>query len=169
MGANSFAVTAATLRGVEAVQVSVEVSVSSGLPAFLIVGMPDAAIQEARERIRAALKARGFSMPPERVVVNLAPGSLRKSGSGFDLPIAVALLVATGQIDPTLVRGHLFVGELSLDGAVRPVPGMLAYAVCAKRCGLALACAVEVGSVGETVGIEARAIATRSSFPSAVT
>ena len=107
-----FAVQGATLRGVEAVPVDVEVVVGSGMPAFCIVGMPDAAVQEARERVRAALRAGGFSMPNERVVVNLAPGALRKTGSGFDLPIAVGLLAATGQVDPRLAEGALIVGEL---------------------------------------------------------
>ena len=130
-----FAVQGATLRGVEAVPVDVEVVVGSGMPAFCIVGMPDAAVQEARERVRAALRAGGFSMPNERVVVNLAPGALRKTGSGFDLPIAVGLLAATGQVDPRLAEGALIVGELSLEGAVRPVDGLLAYALCARDLG----------------------------------
>ena len=128
----------ATLRGVEALPVDVEVVVSPGLPGFLVVGMPDAAIQESRERVRAALRASGFAMPSEKVVVNLAPGALRKTGSGFDLPIAVGLLAATGQVDRLLVEGRLFVGELSLEGAVRPVAGSLAYALCARELGCAL-------------------------------
>lgn len=129
-------VRSATLRGVEAVPVDVEVVVGNGMPGFFIVGMPDAAIQESRERVRAALRASGFSMPNERVVVNLAPGSLRKTGSGFDLPIAAGILIATGQVDPQRARGRLLVGELSLEGAVRPVAGMLAYALCARAEGL---------------------------------
>lgn len=129
-------VRSATLRGVEAVPVDVEVVVGNGMPGFFIVGMPDAAIQESRERVRAALRASGFSMPNERVVVNLAPGSLRKTGSGFDLPIAAGILIATGQVDPRRARGRLLVGELSLEGAVRPVAGMLAYALCARAEGL---------------------------------
>ena len=126
----------ATLRGVEALPVDVEVVVSPGLPGFLVVGMPDAAIQESRERVRAALRASGFAMPSEKVVVNLAPGALRKTGSGFDLPIAVGLLAATGQVDRLLVEGRLFVGELSLEGAVRPVAGSLAYVLCAREAGI---------------------------------
>lgn len=131
----------ATLRGVEAVPVDVEVVVGSGMPAFCIVGMPDAAIQEARERVRAAVRASGFSMPNERVVVNLAPGALRKTGSGFDLPIAVGLLAATGQIDPRVLEHTLVVGELSLEGGVRAVAGLLAYALCARDLGCDLVCA----------------------------
>lgn len=126
-------VQSATLFGVETHLVSVEVLVSFGVPHFDIVGMPDTAIQEARERIRAAIKASGFSMPDDKIVVSLAPCSLKKCGSGFDLPIALGILAATKQIDPKLVENKLFVGELSLEGWVRPVSGLLAYALCAKR------------------------------------
>ena len=86
----------ATLRGVEAIPVDVEVAVSNGLPGFSIVGMGDASVQEARERVRAALRSSGFQMPSDKIVVNLAPSSLRKTGSGLDLPIAVALLACNG-------------------------------------------------------------------------
>lgn len=134
-------VQSATLHGVEAVPVEVEVAISSGLPGFSIVGMPDAAIQEARERIRAAIRACDMTMPNEKVVVNLAPSSLKKSGTGFDLPIAVALLAASGQIDGSIFKDSLVTGELSLDGSIRPVPGLLAYAVCARKLGLRLMCA----------------------------
>ncbi|ANE22658.1 magnesium chelatase [Denitrobacterium detoxificans] len=133
-------VMSATIVGVKAIPVSVEVAITSGIPGFAIVGMPDAAIQEARERIRSAIKACGYTMPREKVVVNLAPGSLRKTGSGFDLPIAVALLVATGQIEPSIVSDALVVGELSLEGGVRPIPGMLAYLLCARDLGVKLLC-----------------------------
>ena len=132
---------AATVSGVSATPVQVEVVVSGGLPAFTIVGMTDAAIQDAKERIRAALRASGFSMPSDRITVNLAPGALKKRGSGFDLPIAVALLAATGQINRTLSGKGLFVGELSLDGVVRPIPGLLAYASRAQELGVPLICA----------------------------
>ena len=130
----------ATLKGVSALPVDVEVVVSTGLPGFLVVGMPDAAIQEARERVRAALRASGFSMPNEKVVVNLAPSSLKKCGSGFDLPIAVGILVATGQISPELARNRMFVGELSMEGHVRGVAGLLAYALCARDLGFDFVC-----------------------------
>ena len=98
MGQLSCVVCSATLRGVKAIPVSVEVIITSGIPSFSIVGMPDVAIQESRERVRAAIKASGFSMPSDKIVVNLAPGSLKKRGSGFDLPIALGILVATKQI-----------------------------------------------------------------------
>lgn len=159
-----FAVQGATLRGVEAVPVDVEVVVGSGIPAFCIVGMPDAAVQEARERVRAALRATGFSMPNERVVVNLAPGSLRKTGSGFDLPIAVGLLAATGQVDPRVAEGALFVGELSLEGAVRPVDGLLAYALRARDLGARLVCAAAPERLVAIDGLELRAARTLADF-----
>lgn len=134
-------VRAATINGVTALPVSVEVVLGNGLPGFTIVGMTDAAIQEARERIRAALKASGFTMPREKIVVNLAPGSIKKRGSGFDLPIAIAILVASKQIDRRFARNVLYAGELSLDGRIRPVPGLLAYAKAAQDQGLNLVCA----------------------------
>lgn len=154
----------ATVRGVEAVPVDVEVAVSPGLPSFQVVGMPDTAIQEARERIRAALRACGFSMPSERVVVNLAPGSLRKTGSGFDLPIAVAVLAATGQIDASRVEGYLLVGELSLAGEVRPVRGLLAYALCARAVHARFLCAPAQGQTVRIEGLEQRAVRTLADF-----
>ena len=137
------AVMSATVRGVDVVPVTVEVVVSGGLPGISIVGMPDAAIQEARERVRAALRAGGFTMPAEKIVVNLAPSSLKKTGSGFDLPIALGVLAASQQIDPAWVRDTLYVGELALDGRVRAVRGTLACAICARSLGLDFVCAAE--------------------------
>lgn len=138
MAFRSFSVQSATIRGVEAVPVSVEVVVSNGLPGFAIVGMADAAIQESRERVKAALRSSGFVMPTEKIVVNLAPGALRKTGSGFDLPIALGILAATGQIDPAPLESALVVGELSLGGGVRCAAGMLAFQRCAATLGLDL-------------------------------
>lgn len=123
----------AVLRGVEAEPVRVEVCVGSGLPGMSIVGMADTAVKEAQERVRSALRVSGFSMPGVKVVVNLAPGDIRKTGSGFDLPIALGILVATGQVPAEVVAGKLLIGELSLQGEVRPVIGNLAFALCAKR------------------------------------
>lgn len=136
-------VASATLRGVEARPVAVEVVVSSGLPGMAIVGMADVAVQEARERVRAAIRASGFAMPNEKIVVNLAPGDVRKTGSGFDLPIALGILAATGQVSPEVLANRLFVGELSLEGSVRSVAGALAFGICAARSGLALVSAGE--------------------------
>lgn len=138
MAFRSFSVQGATIRGVEAIPVSVEVVISNGLPGFAIVGMADAAIQESRERVKAALRSSGFVMPNEKIVVNLAPGALRKTGSGFDLPIALGILAATGQMDPEVVRHALVVGELSLGGGVRCSAGMSAYQRCAAGLGLEL-------------------------------
>lgn len=157
-------VRAATLRGVEAVPVDVEVVVSNGIPGVSIVGMADASVQESRERVKAALRSCGFTMPASKVVVNLAPGMLRKTGSGFDLPIAAGILCATGQLDPRAVEGKLFVGELSLEGAVRPVAGLLAYALCARRLGVELVCApMEQGFVALD-GLVRRSAASLAGF-----
>lgn len=123
----------ATIKGVEALLVEVEVSIGSGIPGFTIVGMPDASIQESRERVKAAIKACGFTMPSQKIVVNLAPSALRKTGSGFDLPIALGILGASGQIPLEPLRDVVLVGELSLEGLVRPVAGLLACALCAAR------------------------------------
>lgn len=125
------------------IPVTVEVVVSGGLPGMAIVGMPDAAIQEARERVKAAIRAAGFTVPNEKIVVNLAPSGLKKAGSGFDLSMALGILAATQQIDPAWTKGALFVGELSLDGRVRPVAGALACAICARSLGLDFVCASE--------------------------
>jgi magnesium chelatase family protein len=116
-------VSSATVLGVDGRAVSVEVHVSGGLPAFNVVGLPDAACREARDRVRAALMTSSLPWPLKRVTVNLAPCSVRKIGAGLDLPIAIALLVASEEIDQAAVEGMAFLGELGLDGAVRPVPG----------------------------------------------
>ena len=137
MGAQ-YSVTTCTLVGVEALEVIVEVDIGRGLPGIAIVGLPDVAVQEARQRVRSAVRSCGFSIPDAKIVVNLAPGPLKKSGSGFDLPIAVALLCATRQIPDSWVSGSLVVGELALGGAVRPVRGLLACAHAAKAAGKAL-------------------------------
>ncbi len=108
-----------------------------------IVGMADTAVQEARERVRSAIKKSGFAMPSRRFIVNLAPSNIKKTGSGFDLPIALGILAATGQIPLSAMEGKLFVGELSLQGEVRPVIGDLAFAVCAKRLGLRFVSALQ--------------------------
>jgi len=128
----------ATLSGVEALPVEVQADVTSGLPMFSIVGLGDTAVQEARERVRSAIRASGLEFPNARVIINLAPAPLRKHGTGFDLPIALAILVATRQIPTAVVQRVAAVGELSLDGSVRSVPGVLAHAYAAARNDLAL-------------------------------
>lgn len=159
-----YSVWSATIRGVEAVPVSVEVLVGSGMPSFSIVGMPDAAIQEARERVRAAIKACGFRMPTEKVVVNLAPGSLKKTGSGFDLPIALGILAATRQLDASRIDGSLCVGELSLEGDVRAIRGMLAFELCAKKQGLSLICAQPDDGLIGLEELECKTVSSLSAF-----
>jgi magnesium chelatase family protein len=125
-----------TLDGISARPVRVEVDVHRGLPAFSVVGLPDAAVREARERVRAALVNCGFEFPLRRIVANLAPASLRKAGPGMDLAIAAALLTASGQLDLGELPRLALVGELALDGSVRPVPGVLAIAEAARERGV---------------------------------
>ena len=142
------------LRGVEAIPVDIEVAITEGIPGFSVVGMADAAVLESRERVKHALRRSGFRMPKDKVVVNLAPSSLRKGGSGFDLPIAVGILVASGQVNPGVLDKFLFVGELSLDGGVRPVAGLLAYALCARSLSLALMCSAHASGVVRIAELE---------------
>lgn len=120
------------LRGIEGLPVDVEADIGSGLPAFNIVGLPDASVQEARERVRAAIRNSGFEFPLRRITVNLAPADVRKEGPLYDLSIAVAVLVASGQIVDRFSDTALF-GELSLDGRLRHIPGVLPFvAMCAQ-------------------------------------
>lgn len=118
----------AVLLGVDGRLVSVEVHVSNGLPGLTLVGLPDAAVRESRDRVRAALMSSGLPWPRRRITVNLAPSGMRKAGAGLDLPIAIGVLVASGVVDPAAVAGLAFVGELGLDGSVRGVPGTLVLA-----------------------------------------
>ena len=126
-------VKSAFLRGVEVLPVEVQVDLSGGLPGINIVGMPDVAVLEARSRVRCAMRAQEYEIPRFQVTVNLAPGSVRKMGTGLDLPIAVAILAATGQIPKEGLDKYLFVGELGLMGDVSAVRGMLAYIAFAKE------------------------------------
>jgi magnesium chelatase family protein len=126
------------LCGVDALPVEVQADVGPGLPTFSIVGLGDAAVMEARDRVRAAVRASGFDFPSARIVVNLAPAPVRKHGTGFDLPIALAILAATRQVPPLSLDGVRAVGELALDGTLRSVPGALAHAVCAVSRGEAI-------------------------------
>lgn len=116
------------LIGIEAEQVHVELDVNRGLPAFAIVGLPDAGVRESRERVRSALVNAGFKFPMQRITANLAPADLKKAGPGFDLAIAAALLAASGQLAGRMLERYTFAGELALDGSIRPVPGVLAMA-----------------------------------------
>ncbi len=129
-------VRSSSVLGLEAYPVEVEVDVATGLPGFAIVGLPDTAVQEAKERVRAAIKNANFEVPTRRITVNLAPADVRKEGPSFDLPMAVAVLAATGQVPAEACGGTLFLGELSLDGAVRPVHGVLSAALHAAQSGV---------------------------------
>src|SRR5437773_7215410 len=111
----------ATLRGVEAASVWVEVDVTSGLPSFATVGLPDSTVRESRDRIRAAINNSGFKFPIERITVNLAPADLRKEGPAFDLPMAIGILAAIADVKRSSFEDTLMVGEVSLDGGLRPV------------------------------------------------
>ena len=124
----------AALAGIRARALEIEADIASGLPGFAVVGLPDAAVSESRDRVRAAIKNSGFAFPPGRVTVNLAPADCRKEGAGYDLPIAAAILAACGFITK-LPSEAIFIGELSLDGTVRPVPGVLAIAELAREIG----------------------------------
>ncbi|MDE3086147.1 MAG: YifB family Mg chelatase-like AAA ATPase [Acidobacteriota bacterium] len=138
-------ISSATLFGVEGRGVDVEVHVSSGLPSFTVVGLPDAAVRESRDRVRAAVLSSGLKWPQSRVTVNLAPSALRKSGAGLDLPVAVGVLAATQALGAVHVEGTGFVGELGLDGALRPVPGIvpMVAALGTARVVVPLACVPE--------------------------
>lgn len=118
-------VTTATVIGLDAYNVSVETDVLNGIPAFSIVGLPDTAINEARDRVRSAIKNSGFTFPAKKVVINLAPADLKKEGSNFDLPIAVGLLVEEEVLSEEKLKDYAFIGELSLDGSLRGVTGVL--------------------------------------------
>src|SRR5947208_5090328 len=125
------------LFGVDAVEVTVEADIHPGLPAFTIVGLPDAAVQESRERVRASLLNSQFDFPLRRITVNLAPADLRKAGPGFDLALAASILAASGQVQSDVLARYTISGELGLDGSIRPVRGTLAIADASSRAGFA--------------------------------
>jgi magnesium chelatase family protein len=160
-----------TLDGIAARPVRVEVDVHRGLPAFSVVGLPDAAVREARERVRSALANCEFEFPLRRIVANLAPASLRKAGPGLDLPIAVALLVASGQLEWERLPQLAMAGELALDGSVRPIPGVLAIAEAARETGAeAILVPAENGAEAALVGgIEVVALESLAQVPSLAT
>ena len=124
-----------TVYGIEGSLVEVEVDISTGLPSFDVVGLPDAAVREARERVRSAIRNSGFEFPVRRITVSLAPAGRRKEGPGLDLPIALGILAAAGEVPAGAAAAWAGLGELALDGAVRPVRGALAMAIAARRAG----------------------------------
>ena len=125
-------VLSASVVGIDASPVEVEVDISRGLPAFSTVGLPDNAVKESRERVKSAVKNSGYVFPAKRITVNLAPADVKKEGTIFDLPVAVGILIAEGVVPKESVEGYFMVGELSLDGSIRPVKGILPVAVCAR-------------------------------------
>jgi magnesium chelatase family protein len=127
----------AAVFGVDACPVHVEVDVSFGLPNFVMVGLPDTAVRESRERVRLAIRNSGFEYPQHRITVNLSPADVRKAGAAFDLPIALGILAATGVLEQRHISDRVLLGELSLDGAIQPTRGVLPIAAAARRDGLA--------------------------------
>jgi magnesium chelatase family protein len=123
----------ATVIGVDACRVHVEIDVSRGFPTFQLVGLPDASIKESRDRVRAAMRNSGFEFPVSRITINLAPGDVRKAGPAFDLPIAIGMLAATGVVKRSDFSGLVHIGELSLDGSIQPARGVLPIAAEARR------------------------------------
>jgi magnesium chelatase family protein len=138
--------------GLEARAVEVQCQLVAGLPHFIVVGLPDKAVAESRERVRNAIAAIGLSLPPKRITVNLSPADLPKEGSHFDLPIALALLGAMGVIDAETLAGYVVVGELGLDGRIAPTPGVLLAALHAGQRGLGLVCPAVQGSEAAWAG-----------------
>ena len=132
-------------QGIEVVAVDVQVQMAAGLPAFTLVGLPDKAVAESRERVRAALSALGLALPPKRIIINLAPTDLLKEGSHFDLPIALGLLAAMGVLPEDEIAGHVALGELALDGRISPVAGVLPAAIHALASERGLICPAAQG------------------------
>ena len=129
-------VTTATVIGLEAYKITVEIDVINSLPGISIVGLPDAAINEARDRVRSAIKNSNYTFPSKKVVINLAPADIKKVGTNFDLPIAVGILTEEGTIIPEKIEDYAFIGELSLDGKIRGVNGVLPIILGLKKSGI---------------------------------
>lgn len=126
----------AAVIGLESFEVSVEVDLNLGVPAFLVVGLPDLAVNEAKERVRSAIKNSGYAFPTKKIIVNLAPADIKKAGSAYDLPIAIGILAADEIIDKEKLIDYAFLGELSLDGAIKPVNSVLPTIVGLKKLGI---------------------------------
>ncbi|MFN3432068.1 MAG: YifB family Mg chelatase-like AAA ATPase, partial [Candidatus Sericytochromatia bacterium] len=128
-------VSSGAVLGVDAYQVEVEVDIANGVPSCAIVGLPDSAVNESKERVRSAVRNSAFEFAPRRITINMAPADIKKEGPVFDLPIAIGILAASGQVSGTHLARYVMVGELSLDGMVRPVSGCLPIALMARRLG----------------------------------
>ncbi len=133
IGAMLSQLSSAAVLGVDALQIDVETNLDSGLPSFIVVGLPDSAIKESRERVLTALKNSGYAAPPKKITVNLAPADVRKEGTAFDLPIAIGILACMGVVALEALKGVMLLGELALDGALRRISGALPIAVMAAR------------------------------------
>ncbi len=128
-------VNSCSVTGIEGFIVEVEVDISSGLPVFNMVGLPEISVRESKDRVKTAIKNSGYAFPMDRVVVNLAPADVKKEGTGLDLPVALGILAASGTIPPDHLKSYLFSGELSLDGEIKPIKGVLPYTLTAKEKG----------------------------------
>src|SRR5919109_1994438 len=126
-------VNSAALFGIDALRVEVEIDLASGLPQLATVGLAEGAVRESKDRIRAAVKNCGYTFPAKRITINLAPADLKKEGSAYDLPMAIGILAAEGLVVKTLLDQYLLIGELSLDGTIKPVRGALPVAMAAKK------------------------------------
>ena len=129
-------ITTATVIGLNAYEVCLETDVQNGLPSFSIVGLPDTAITEARDRVRSAVKNSGFSFPAKKIIINLAPADLKKVGTSFDLPIAIGLIIEEGILEVEKTKDYAFIGELSLNGDLRSVRGILPLVIGLKELGI---------------------------------
>lgn len=158
------AIHSAAVLGIDAYDVTVEVDAAAGLPQWTIVGLANGAVKESRERVGSALVNSGFTLPPRRITVNLAPADTRKEGSAFDLPIALGILVATGQLPPESVGSRVFVGELSLDGALREIRGALSVARHVTRTAPAAALVVPPPNLGEAARVALLRVAAPASL-----
>lgn len=143
----------AALDAIEAVIVQAETDISDGLPVFDMVGLPASEVREAKERVRVAMKNSGYLLPPKRITVNLSPADIRKDGTAFDLPIAVSVLASAGYLSKEHIESILFVGELSLDGSINPVNGVLPIVYEAKKQGFVY-CMVPMGNYKEAIAID---------------
>jgi magnesium chelatase family protein len=155
-------VTTVAFEGIEARAVDVQVQVAPGLPAFIIVGLADKAVSEAKERVRAALLASGLALPARRIIVNLAPADLPKEGSHYDLPIALGLMAAIGAIPHDAIAGFTVLGELALDGTLAPVAGVLPAAISANARSEGLICPAACGAEAAWASPEIEIVAARS-------
>ena len=155
------------MLGVEAYPVSVEVDVSFGLPTFNMVGLPDTTVRESRDRVRSAIKNSGYDFPQHRITVNLAPADVRKAGSSFDLPIALGLLATSGSVTRRAIDDTLVLGELSLDGGINSIRGVLPIAAAARRLGLARIL-LPPQNAGEACIVTGLQVCTVRSLPEAV-